>query len=231
MPGKFCPKCGKQDVDFYEGLCLECYKEENKFTEPPNKIDVETCRKCGYWKYRGEWKKATQDLLKKFVKDAFETNLFKAKYSVELSEEEVKVNLKGKADFQGLIDIEEDYSIPINFEEELCPVCRKIQNKKYKVELQIRRKEDHDEEKFKEVDEFINSDMRRMYKRNHKAHAFWQKRIQEGKNYYFGYQETANRIKNRLKKRFGLQMKVSTRKAGRDREGKKKANLSYMARV
>lgn len=232
MPGKFCPKCGKQDVDYYEGLCLKCYKEEKEFTEAPEKLDIDICRKCGYWRYRGKWKEPTHELVKKFVEDAFKTKLLDSKYSVKLEKDELIVKLRGKADEQGILMIEEDYRVPVEFEEKMCPVCRKIQNRKYKVEMQLRRKDEgHSEKKFKKLDDFINKEVERMGRHFHKAHAFWQKEVEEGKNYYFGYKDPANRIKGRLKKKFGIQMKVSTRKAGRDREGKKKANLSYMVRV
>lgn len=232
MPGKFCPKCGAQEVDFYEGLCVKCYKEEEEFTESPKEISVKECKDCGYWLYRGKWKKPTEDVVKNMVKNSFKTKLNRPTYRIEVAENEINVSLKGNVDPQGLIQKKENYSIPFKLGKDLCPVCNKVRCQSHKVKVQLRRSdEDPNEKKFDRIDRFITKEVGRMMSWNHKSLAFWKEEAEEGINYCFGYKDPADRVKRLVKKKFKVNVRVHVRKAGRARDGKKKAKLTYKIRV
>ncbi len=240
MPTKFCPKCGKEDTDFYEKLCLNCYKEENKVIEIPEIITITECTECGSWKYHDQWKNPSDYSLRKIVSQEIESNLYQKTISIDSPDrileagDKIKVKLKGKMDPEGFIDVEEESKIEIRKEKGLCSVCLRLKNKDYRLKIQLRKnKEEHDPERFKEIKEHIERTTEKEIKRDHKAVASWRtrKRKEGGWNFYYGYTEIGKKVLKEIKEEFGLKTEKSTQDAGLDKNGRRKIREVYCIRA
>ncbi|NYZ77687.1 hypothetical protein H0O02_05245 [Candidatus Micrarchaeota archaeon] len=49
-----CPKCGKTEKEkqFLEAFCIDCYPFSFRI---PDVVEIETCKRCGRMRIRGEW--------------------------------------------------------------------------------------------------------------------------------------------------------------------------------
>ena len=56
----FCVECGEEKEIYNNGVCLECFLKENRFTQGPAEIDLPVCAHCSSYKYKNIW---TSDLL------------------------------------------------------------------------------------------------------------------------------------------------------------------------
>ncbi len=232
MPGKFCPKCGKEDVDFYKGLCFECYQEEHEFIEVPKEIEVTRCSECGYWRYKGDWKKPKPRLLEKIVKDKVDVDLEHVDYKVKNLEDKIKLEVKGDIDREGLMNVDKEYKINLEFNDQPCPVCLKRKNEDFDVKIQLRKNEEnHDEDKYNQIHSYIDRMSSQEMDRDNRALSFWKSKKKVGMNFYYGYREVGKRILDKVNSKFNPSVKESTTRAGYDREGKKKVRYTYCIRV
>ena len=42
----FCPRCGSEDQELYEGLCTSCFVKEAKIITIPQDLEVTICAHC-----------------------------------------------------------------------------------------------------------------------------------------------------------------------------------------
>ena len=100
---KFCPRCGREDVDFYKGFCVDCYREMNLKLEFPRKIEVSECRYCGRWLVKNKWIMPSYNELNKLIKSKIKSNLYNLRIETELKEDKVKIKVKGSLDPEGCL--------------------------------------------------------------------------------------------------------------------------------
>lgn len=231
MPGKFCPKCGEENPDLYKGLCFQCYKEENKFLKAPEKLNVTECRECGHLRDEIKWKKPSNELLKKMIKKKLDTDLESSEYAVDLRKDKAIIKVKGKADSEGMIDIEESKEIEFDFNKILCPICRRKNSKDHRVKIQLRRRQNHDKDKYEDINAYIIRETQKKLEKDNRALASWERDTEEGKNYYYGYREIGKEICDKVNRKFNLKVKESVTNAGYDNRGKRKARYTYCIRV
>ncbi len=241
MPEKFCPKCGEEDTNFYKGICLECYKEEHEFTKAPEEVEITECRECGYWKNHDKWKEPDKKIIKDLALKKMDIDLNRTNINTEMDEDTLKVKVEGKADPQGMIPVEKEHEIDIDFNEKLCTACLRRKNKDYRVKIQLRKKQEepsrgkteeiHDPEKFKDIKKHIEETTSKEMDRDHKALASWRTKKENGWNYYYGYTEIGKRVLNEVIEEFGLTSTKSIIDAGQDQSGKNKTRKVHCIRA
>lgn len=141
---RFCPICGRTNVKFIEGLCIECYKKQNPLVkELPELIEINVCTNCGSVLYRSRWLRRG-NIVQKIITDSIK---FSGKISeVRISEidfeergiQSIKIIVKGRASELIDEDYEEEYEVKVKVIHNVCPTCRSIILGKEKAIIQIR---------------------------------------------------------------------------------------------
>jgi|GEM_PF-5475649 len=236
MTDKFCPKCGAEDTDFYDGFCLKCYKEKKKFIETPDNIEIKQCTECGSWKHKGEWNIPNEHILKEIVMKQIDIDLNYPEVEVDLDEDKIKVKIKGSADPKGMITVEKEIEVETNVNKELCQICLRRKGEDYRVKIQLRKnrgkkRKKHDPKKFKEVKRYIEKNTLKEMGRENKALASWKVKGKKGYDYYYGYAKIGKSIVDRVTKKYNLKSKLSKKDAGFNESGKRKTKDVYCFRV
>ena len=67
----FCVKCGEEDVETINGLCLNCFLDGRKLISMPHHVDLMRCANCEEFSVSDQWVKKT---LEQAVEDIAETD-------------------------------------------------------------------------------------------------------------------------------------------------------------
>lgn len=227
--GKFCPKCGREDVDFYKGFCIDCYKEMHSFTKVPKELKIVRCKRCGLWSYRNEWIEESFQNLKRMVENKVKTEIYKPIFEINLKDETIFLKIKGYADKRKQIPVEEDFEIKIKYVNKICLNCLKISGKYFEFKIQLRPGRNIAD--FKDVSTFIRKSTHRLMFKDPKARAFWWKEIKNGADFLFGSKQVGEKVLKETLNKFGLKADVSYKFKGLDKKGKKKIEFTYCIRV
>lgn len=230
--GKFCPGCGRENVDFYKGFCVDCYTEMHKFAEIPKTIRIVKCRKCGLWNYRNEWVEESFHLLEKIVKGKIKTELYNFGIGIDVKDDVLLISIHGTLERQGTIPVEKSFESKIEYlEKKLCENCVNLSGKHHELIIQVRKKEKPDKEKYNTVVSFIKKNMHHLMFDYPKARVFWWKELKEGDDFYFGTREVGEHLLKLVTNKFGLKSEMSTKLKGITESGKKDVEFTYCVRV
>lgn len=229
MKKRFCPKCGKEDVDFYKGFCIDCYKEMHRFTKIPKELKILTCKRCGLWYYRNEWFEESFQNLERIVKNKVKTELYNPGYEIDLKEDLVLLKIKGYVDKYKQILTEENFEIKIKYPTKICPNCLKISGKYFEFKIQLRPGRGIAD--FKSVSTFIKKSTHRLMFKDPKAEAFWWQNTKNGVDFLFGSKQVGERVSKETINKFGLKAEASYKFRGIDKKGRKKTEYTYCIRV
>ena len=228
---KFCPRCGREDVDFYKGFCIDCYREMNLKLEFPKKIELSKCKHCGRWLIKNKWIRPNYNELNNFIKSKIKTNLKKMKVDVELKQDKVLVKITGSLDEHGVVKVDEEREIPFKFRERVCDYCMKKNSSYYEVKIQLRKLKVFDLIKFERIKKFIEKEYNYFSKKFDDASGFWVEEKKEGLDLFFGSQMVAERILKEVRHKYKVKTEKSIRAAGLTQKGKRKGKTTYLIRV
>lgn len=228
---RFCPKCGKEDVDFYKGFCVDCYIEMYSFVKIPKKVKIIRCKKCGAWFFRNEWIEDSFQNLEKIVSVKIKTELHKPRFEFDLEDDNAVVKITGFLDPGRRIRVGKEEKIKIEYEERNCPDCLKLSGKYFEVKIQLRFSEEKNIEKFSKVSSFIRKNTHKLVFEDLKARAFWWEEKKVGEDFFFGSKSIGRKILTQTLQKFDLSMKKSSKLRGVDKRGKKKIQFTYALRV
>lgn len=143
--GRFCPICGRENVNFVEGLCEDCYRKLNPLVKELPKISQLTfriCTSCGSILYKGRWTRKF-DVIKKHIQEVTKFRGYISKVEVgyiplEPGEHEVQLTVCGKAHDAMSSEYCEEYRVYVNLIPDVCPTCRSVIMGKEKALIQVR---------------------------------------------------------------------------------------------
>lgn len=232
MSGKFCPKCGRTDADFYEGFCINCYVDTNVFMKLPEEIEITQCKRCGHWFFKNEWMEDSFQNLKKIIADKLKTNLYSPKVDVDTENNVALVNVSGFIDKNRHYQISRDFRVKTTFHDITCDKCRKLTGKSFEYKIQLRHAKDGDEEKFKRAERFIKREALHLAEVMPEAKAFWSEENKEGLDFFFGYKSAGDAVLKAFGNKFRVRFERSSRINGIDKaNGKMKYQMTFCARV
>ena len=228
---KFCPRCGREDVDFYKGFCIDCYREMNLKLEFPKKIELSECKHCGRWLIKSKWIKPDYNELNKFIKSKIKTNLKKMKIDVELEPDKVLVKVIGSLDENGVVKVEKVKEIPFKIRERTCDYCMKKNSKYYEVKIQLRKQPVFDLVKFERIKKFIEKEINYFEHKKENVGSFWIEEKKEGLDLFFGSQTIAEKILKEIRRKYQVKTEKSVKADGLTQRGKRKGKTTYLIRV
>lgn len=229
MVKRFCPKCGRTDVDLYKGFCKDCYLETHQVAEFPEKVVVTRCPVCKSVYYKNKLIPWSRNVVEKIVRSKVRTGLFNKTFSFDWKDDKtVRVIIKGTLDEAGFFDVSVSGTVSINYEDRTCWVCSKRGTDYYEVEVQLR----GDRQKIDQVLEGMLKYTEELARYHPEAELVYLKKVKEGVNVYYGYKPIALRVLNHLKSEEGLSYTASEAKMIRyNPKGRNVVHKTYCIRV
>ncbi|MEF8847749.1 MAG: NMD3-related protein [Candidatus Thermoplasmatota archaeon] len=232
----FCVKCGKETKIFRNGLCLECYLEENKFTEGPKNIDLYICAHCGSIKYKDKWtNKKFEELLKKVIKDIFKISNELKDITIDTKCREERERISCEIIIKGYLknsEIKEKHQVFVRFKRTVCDVCSKMHGGYHEAILQIRAQDrDLTEKELDEIVLFVNNKIRDLnINGNRNLFIADQGQKHGGFDFFISNKKVAYSIIKDLQDKIGGEITKSSENIGM-RDGEQIYRMTYLLRA
>jgi len=138
----FCVECGKEGTIYKNGVCIDCYLKENKFTEGPEIIDLPSCAHCDSYKYKNNWtNELLTEILKRIIKKTFKMSNELKKVDINPVCNEAKGGYECKIIISGFIDgcqVVEEHNVLVRLRKTVCDVCSKQFGGYHEAIIQVR---------------------------------------------------------------------------------------------
>jgi len=221
----FCPRCGSEDEDLYEGICRSCFVKEAKIISIPHDLEITICAHCSSLFKGIKWedsKLSEEELVTLAVMENFET--FKYVQNLELSVEILTVrgsNYECIVHAEGTVlrtIVEEEHRTIVKIKKGSCPDCSKYASGYFESVIQIRAdKRFPSPEELKTIDQIIRAKTSSLSVKNRMAYVSDVSVIKEGLDYYIGSYKAARKLVSAVKDVMGGVVQESPRLVGRDK--------------
>lgn len=214
-----CPICGREVEKLYEGVCKECFINENELFSIPQVIDIVLCRDCGSYMIGKSWihnnKNLTQIIEEHVLRNLkVDSNVNSFWINIKLFEEDEK-NYNAEVIVGGEIydfSFEQSKYVRIRIHKALCDVCSRRYSGYYEAIIQLRGPDSPVIEALEEI--------RREFENNIKEFILKEERVKGGINVYVSSYKLARKIVRKLHDEYGGEIKetatLHTRKEGKD---------------
>lgn len=233
----FCPECGREVDELYEGVCEDCLQKHVELMHCPLVLEMRQCPKCGAYPMHGVWHlpQEKHEGVLQLVRDSIMIHKDVQDEELELSvifddgslirvHVDVGAVVAG-ASMQGAADVE----VRVAFD--ACDVCSRIAGGYYEGIVQIRAEDrlptDEERQTCVQLAENVSEKLR---DRDPMAFISKIEELKEGVDLYVGSKNTATRISKAITGEFGGGYSSSPKLVG-ERDGKKLYRVSFSVRL
>ncbi len=221
----FCPKCGSEDEELYNGVCRSCFINEAKIVEIPADLELTICAHCNSLLKGIKWEDneiSEEDLVSEVVLN----NLKPLPYVEDLTATTEIMNIKGTL-FECVVQTEghvfgtsiiEKHNVTVKINKGVCPDCSKYASGYFESVIQIRAdKRFPSNEEIEKIDNIIRSKTAALSIKNRMAYISDVNILKEGVDYYVGSYKAARKLVSAVRDVMGGVMQESPRIVGRDK--------------
>jgi nonsense-mediated mRNA decay protein 3 len=221
----FCPRCGSEDQELYEGICTSCFVKEAKIISIPQDLEVIICAHCSSLLKGIKWEDSElseEELVTLAVMGNYETPSYVQ--DLELSVEILTIRgsiyeciIHAEGNVMGTRIIEE-HSTNVKIKKGACPDCSKYASGYFESVIQIRAdKRFPSPKELQTIDQIIRAKISSLSVRNRMAYVSDVSVIKEGVDYYIGSYKAARKLTTVVKDIMGGVVQESPRLVGRDK--------------
>ena len=221
----FCPRCGSEDKDLYEGICSSCFVKEANIISVPSDLEITICAHCSSLLNGIKWEYSDlseEELVTLAVMENYET--FQYVQNLELSVEIITVrgsNYECIVHATGTVlgtKTKEEHRINVKIKKGACPDCSKYASGYFESVIQIRAdKRFPSPEELQTIDQIIRAKTSSLSVKNRMAYVSNVSAIKEGVDYYLGSYKAARKLASAVKDVMGGVVQESPRLVGRDK--------------
>ena len=221
----FCPRCGSEDEDLYEGICRSCFVKEAKIINTPLNLEITICAHCNSLLKGIKWEDSElseEELVTLTVMENYET--FQHVQNLKLSVEIITVrgsNYECIVHATGTVlgtQVKEEHRINVKIKNGACPDCSKYASGYFESVIQIRAdKRFPSPEELRTIDQVIRAKTSVLSVKNRMAYVSDVSAIKEGVDYYIGSYKAAKKLASAVKDVMGGVIQESPRLVGRDK--------------
>ncbi len=219
---KFCPKCGKETEELYNGLCKDCYLETLQLRKRPRKVEVKRCKVCGYY-YVGSQRfslleEAVEHVLSKYAR---QPNVKSVEHEM-IGQNKMRIifTLEGEG-----LEKKVELVVPFRVKKFTCMYCIMKKTGYHNALLQVIVSREFK----KEVKEFVENVIRR-YSSDPMAFISGVTEKHWGFEFKIGSKSVAMKVAKELKSEYGAKLKLS-RKLVTKKQGRNLYRLTIAARI
>jgi nonsense-mediated mRNA decay protein 3 len=225
----FCPQCGREDEELYQGLCRLCFIRENPLISCPHELEATICAHCNSIFQGGRWIDSDldpEDLIVDILTESVQP-IEGAEY-VDLSFK--IINQRGSkwdvlVSAQGRLlgeEVTHKCQVTVKIKRTVCPDCSKYASGYYEAVIQLRAdKRQLDPDEKVKADSILKNLLQKLVEKNRMAYLVDRVEIKEGVDYYIGSYKAARSVVNGLKDGLGGIVGESPRLMGRDKSAGK----------
>jgi nonsense-mediated mRNA decay protein 3 len=221
----FCPRCGSEDEELYEGICTSCFVKQAKIISIPQDLEVTICAHCSSLLKGLKWEDSElseEELVRLTIMENYETPSYVQ--DLELSIEIITIRgsiyeciIHAEGNVMGTRIIEEHHT-NVKVKKGACPDCSKYASGYFESVIQIRAdKRFPSSKEIQTIDQIIRTKISSLSIKNRMAYVSDVSMIKEGVDYYIGSYKAARKIATAVKDVMGGVIQESPRLVGRDK--------------
>jgi len=229
---KFCPKCGSKNGPFIKGFCKNCFLQDNKLIDFPERLELEKCKRCNKIKLQRTWNALNSLELIDFIKPKIKSKEFQIQnVEIELEElDEKKFNVLIEA--KGIIDsapLIVHGIIKLVLVSSICDSCMKISSDYFEAIVQLRF---NPESKIKEkvLNEFKKM-VSEMQPNDPLSRVVKEKKLKNGFDLVLSSNRSAKIASEKIAKKYNIKVVRSFSLVGVTKTGKEKKRHTYCLRI
>jgi len=235
LRGGFCPNCGRETTELFEGLCKECLAARIRdeifhcFRRSPH-LELKYCKICDSFfkgKERVIFENAVEEFAERIIKRCFGDKNAKLKAEIEEIKSEkgkICVFLKMSLDVKG-VEVSAEFPLNVSLRRELCEDCSKMVGGYYAAIVQLRAEgrepSDYEIERAREIARSSLSSRDFITK---------EKKVRGGIDFYVSSSAYARRISREIVKNLGGYFSESPELYG-IKNGKRIYRVSFSVRL
>ena len=221
----FCPRCGSEDQELYEGICISCFVKEAKIITIPQDLEVTVCAHCGSLLKGIKWEDcelSEEELVTLAVMENYETSSY-----VEDLEVTVEILTIRGSIYECIIHAEgnvmgtriiEEHTTNVKIKKGSCPDCSKYASGYFESVIQIRAdRRFPSTNELQTIDQIMRAKTSSLSVQNRMAYVSDVSVIKEGVDYYIGSYKAARKLATAVKDVMGGVVQESPRLVGRDK--------------
>ena len=221
----FCPRCGNEDEELYEGICRSCFVKEVRLITIPQNLEATICTHCNSLLNGVKWEDSElsqEELVTRVIMENYD--ILPYVQDLELS---VKILTVRGSNYECLIHAEgtvldtrvvEEHRVIVKIKKSSCPDCSKYASGYFESVIQIRAdKRFPTSEEIQTIDRIIRAKISILSKKNRMAYVSDVSIIKEGVDYYVGSYKAARKLASAVKDVMGGVVQESPRLVGRDK--------------
>jgi len=232
----FCVECGEEKEIYKNGVCLQCFLKENKFTEGPDEIDLPVCAHCSSYKYKSLWTSdLLDDVLRRIIKSTFKISPELKKIDINTDCDNKEPNMECKVYISGKIgrqEITEEHDLLIHIKKTVCDVCSKRFGGYHEAILQIRAdKRNLSEEEMDNIALIVETHIQNMHAKGNRT-VFVTDLAEEhgGIDFYLSDKTAAQTIIKKIQQDYGGSITQSSKNIGM-KDGKQLYRVTHLLRI
>jgi len=232
----FCVECGIDGEIYKDGVCINCYLKNKKFSKGPEILDLPVCVHCQGYKYKNTWKNdLLNDILKRIIKNNFEISKELQKVDINIGFNETPCGLECTVYISGLIqekEITEEHELLVRLRKTVCEVCSRQFGGYHEAIIQVRtEKRKFSKEEIIDIQATVETMVENMQVKGNKT-LFIADIAKEhgGLDFYISDKNAAFTISKTLLDKYGGFIKQSATNTGM-KDSKQIYKMTYLVRI
>ena len=233
----FCVKCGAEDVETINGLCMECFLDGRKLISMPHHVDLMRCANCEEFSVSDQWVRKTLD---QAVEDIALTTLsvipegkvISVGVMVEKQEEKTfVVHVQADVDVGGVVATDED-SVIVRLKNTVCKRCSRQLGSYYESIIQVRTGEKTlDDDLRDEVVRSVTASVETQSKTNRSLFISKVQEVPGGVDIYLSSISLGKTLTRELSETYGAEVKESSSLVGVSSDGQEVYRVTFLLRL
>ena len=233
----FCVKCGEEDVETINGLCLNCFLNGRKLISMPHHVDLMRCANCEEFNVNDQWLKkklndAVEDIALTTLSVIPEGKIVSVGVMVEKQEEKTfVVHVQADVDVGGVVTMDED-SVIVRLKNTVCKRCSRQLGSYYESIIQVRTGEKTlDDDLRDEVVRSVTASVETQSKTNRSLFISKVQEVPGGVDIYLSSISLGKTLTRELSETYGAEVKESSSLVGVSSDGQEVYRVTFLLRL
>lgn len=233
----FCVKCGAEDKEIMDGLCIDCFFNGRKLLSMPHHVNLFRCTNCEEYSIKDDWVKRTQeeaiiDIALTQLSAIPEAKVVSVGAVVETQDERTfVVHVQADMDIKGFKATEET-SIIVRLKNSVCKRCSRQLGSYYEAIIQLRTGEKTlDDDIRDEIVRWIRDTVEVQSKTNRSLFITKVEEVAGGVDFYLSSISLGKSLTRTLYERYAADVKESAKLITTSSDGLEVYRVTYLVRL
>ena len=233
----FCVKCGAEDVETINGLCMDCFLNGRKLISMPHHVDLMRCANCEEFSVDDQWvrkslEQAVEDIALTTLTVIPEGRVVSVGVMTEKQEDKTfVVHVQADIDVNGVMATDED-SVIVRLKNTVCKRCSRQLGSYYESIIQVRTGEKTlDDDLRDEVVRSVTASVELQAKTNRSLFISKVQEVPGGVDIYLSSISLGKTLTRELSETYGAEVKESSSLVGVSSDGQEVYRVTFLLRL